>query len=168
MEDKKKKRFGKLNIVDIIIILVVVAVIALFAVKQLTKAPDNSDIRDVTFVVVTEGVRREIYEDIASHIPSQLVASGAYAEGNVVSLEASPVEVESIEQLHSNNLTQVVTVVPGEDEEFFTLRFTITAPMDINSLKMELSGQEVRTGREYIVKTEFFELTGLITSIERS
>lgn len=164
---EKKKLFGKLNVVDVIIILVVLALVVVFAVNQLTKTPVETNVQDVTFVVVTEGVRKETYEDIAAKLPATLVASGAYASGQVTAVEASPVEVESIEQIHSNNLTQTVTVIPGEDEEFVSLRFTITAPMDLNSLTMELSTQEIRTGREYIVKTAYFELTGTIVSVTR-
>ncbi len=166
-EKKSKKLFGKLNVMDVVIILVVVALLAVFLVKQFTQKPAETDVQDVTFVVVTEGVRKEAYEDIAAHVPATLVASGAYASGEVKQVEATPVQVESIEQIHSNNLTQTVTVVPNADEEFVTLRFTITAPMDLKSLKMELSSQEVRTGREYIVKTAYFELTGTIVSVTR-
>ena len=169
MDEKKskKKLFGKLNVMDVVIILVVVALVAVFLVKQFTQKPVETNMQDVTFVVVTEGLRKEAYEDMAAHAPAQLVASGAYASGKVTAIEASPVKVESIEQIHSNNLTQTVTVIPGEDEEFVTVRFTITAPMNLNDLKMELSSQEIRTGREYIVKTAYFEVTGTIVSVDR-
>ncbi len=167
MEEKKKKRFGKLNVMDVVIILVVVALVAVFLVKQLTKAPVETDVQDVTFTVVTEGLRKELYEDIAAHVPATLVASGSYTSGQVTAVESKPVEVQSIEQIHSNNLTQSVTVTPAADEEFVTARFTVTAPMDLKDLTMELSKQEIRTGREYVVKTEFFEVTGLIVNVDR-
>ena len=166
-ENKKKKLFGKLNVMDVVIILVVVALVAVFAVKQFTKKPVETDVRDVTFTVVTEGLRKEAYEDMAAHVPATLVASGTYANGQVTGIEAAPVEVAAIQQIHSNNLTQPTYVIPNENEEFVTVRFTVTAPMNLKDLKMELSSQEIRTGREYIVKTEFFEVTGTIVGIDR-
>ena len=129
---------------------------------------------DPIYVEIGEDWEIEVSLSIASNSGSNAfsVARTVTAEtsgvtvdgGQVTSLEAEPVTVEKFEQTYSSGK---VTLLPGEGEEFVRLRFTITVPVDLNDLTMEAGSQEIRTGREYVVKTAYYEITGTIVSIDR-
>ncbi len=154
--DGKKRR--KFNIVDAVI-LVVIALLIVFVVWKVV-VPNSyvSDYQKITYTVRVEAIPKTMYDGIKKNMPSQLVSSGEYVDGSVISAESFPCQVETIEDSYGN------TVVPGQD--YVTAIFTVTANVDMNALTTKVGTQEVRTGREHIVKTRFFEVDGYIETIE--
>lgn len=164
MENESKKK-RKINIVDIIVIVIVLAAAAFLGWRFLRNVDSTANMGEVTYTVVVEAVPIEMYENIASWIPSQLIASGAYYPGHVMAVSAEPCEVTELEKTNVTNSSIKSKIIP--DGEYVTLTFTITAKIELDSLTSEVGTQEVRTGRSHIVKTKYFEITGTIISVDR-
>ncbi len=155
-----EKQKHKFNAVDVVIILIVVALIA-FAVYQFLSP--NEDVVEtngtLTLEVLVSPQPQEMYEDIMKNVPAQLVASNELVDGRVVSAVFEEVEVTSMEN---------APVTYETDRVYGTILFTIELQADLNDLSTGVGNQEIRTGRSYIVKTQYYEITGTILSVERT
>ena len=80
--EQKAKRVGKFNVIDIIAVILILAVVAFGAWKLLGSRDGGeageSSMVQVTYVVRAEGVPVELYENCLEHLPSPLMASGAW------------------------------------------------------------------------------------------
>ena len=165
--DKKGKLFGKLNIIDLIAILLILAVLALIGYKLMDGKSSSlaGGGQSIVYTVEVKGVEPEVYENIKTMLPSQLMAANEMLDAYVTDVQATPVEndtytVEWNDSLKENVITQVKA---GTYDLVFTIEGTIT-----NTLTSELGTQEIRVGKSHIVKTTTFELEGgVITSCER-
>lgn len=146
MDQKAKKR---LNVIDIIAVAVILAAVAFVGYKML--GPGGSDAAQqemvkVTYKVKKEGVPAEMYENSKKHLPSKLMASGAFVGGEVVAVEEEPYYVLGPD---------------GEwilDEAHTTLIFTaVTEVAKGNVMLTKVGEQEVRVGKEHILKSEYVE-----------
>lgn len=146
MDQKAKKR---LNVIDIIAVVVILAAVAFVGYKML--GPGGSDAAQqemvkVTYKVKKEGVPAEMYENSKKHLPSKLMASGAFVGGEVVAVEEEPYYVLGPD---------------GEwilDEAHTTLIFTaVTEVAKGNVMLTKVGEQEVRVGKEHILKSEYVE-----------
>lgn len=146
MDQKAKKR---LNVIDIIAVVVILAAVAFVVYKML--GPGGSDAAQqemvkVTYKVKKEGVPAEMYENSKKHLPSKLMASGAFVGGEVVAVEEEPYYVLGPD---------------GEwilDEAHTTLIFTaVTEVAKGNVMLTKVGEQEVRVGKEHILKSEYVE-----------
>lgn len=146
MEQKARKR---LNIIDIIAVVVILAAVAFVGYKVL--GPGGSDAAQqetvkVTYKVKKEGVPAEMYENSKKHLPSKLMASGAFVGGEVVAVEEEPYYVLGPDG-------QWVL-----DEAHTTLIFTaVTEVAKGNVMLTKVGEQEVRVGKEHILKSEYVE-----------
>ena len=165
--DKKGKLFGKLNIIDLIAIVLILAVLALIGYKLMDGKSSSlaSGGQSIVYTVEVKSVEPEVYENIKTMLPSQLMAANEMLDAYVTDVQATPVKndtytVEWKSSLKENVITQVEA---GTYDLVFTIEGTITNP-----LTSELGTQEIRVGKSHIVKTTTFELEGgIITSCER-
>lgn len=156
-EKAKERRKGKFNIVDAVIIVVVLLLAAFVVYKLTNKSNYVGDYQEITYTVRVEAMSKVMYDDIINEIPSQLVASGQYVDGEVVSVECLPCQPEYIIDQYDNR------IIPSQ--EYVTVIFTIKARVDMNVLITEVGTQEVRPGRVHIVKTRRFEVNGFIETV---
>ena len=145
MEQKARKR---LNIIDIIAVAVILAAVAFVGYKVLGPGGETAaqEVVKVTYKVKKEGVPAEMYENSKKHLPSKLMASGAFVGGEVVAVEEEPYYVLGPD---------------GEwilDEAHTTLIFTaVTEVAKGNVMLTKVGEQEVRVGKEHILKSEYVE-----------
>lgn len=158
MIDEKGRLFGKINIVDLLVILVIVIAAAVLGVKFLgpnSTIAVNPKTTQVTYKVLVESVQPEVYENIQQYIPSTLMASGELLDGQVTSVEAKP---------HGGDVTVSTagdTVAFTADKGLLDLTFTVECNI-ANPITTEIGTQEVRVGKTHILKTDKFELNGVI------
>lgn len=158
MIDEKGRLFGKINIVDLLVILVIVIAAAVLGVKFLgpnSTIAVNPKTTQVTYKVLVESVQPEVYENIQQYIPSTLMASGELLDGQVTSVEATP---------HGGDVTVNTTgdtVAFTADKGLLDLTFTVECNI-ANPITTEIGTQEVRVGKTHILKTDKFELNGVI------
>lgn len=163
--DEKGKLFGKLNIVDLLVILLLVAAVVLVAYKMMNRGDGSgAGHKALTYTVLVENVEPEVYEGLKAYIPAdgtgdQLMANGEIVNAWVVDVSSAP---------HKDGLT--MTDVEGKkltfpvENDALDLTFTIRADV-VNAVTNEVGTQEVRIGKNHIVKTVHFELdNGTITS----
>ena len=145
MEQKARRR---LNIIDIIAVAVILAAVAFVGYKMLGPGGETAaqEVVKVTYKVKKEGVPAEMYENSKKHLPSKLMASGAFVGGEVVAVEEEPYYVLGPD---------------GEwilDEAHTTLIFTaVTEVAKGNVMLTKVGEQEVRVGKEHILKSEYVE-----------
>lgn len=161
MIDEKGRLFGKINIVDLLVILVIVIAAVVLGMKFLkpgTAAGGGAVGHHVEYTVLVKGVDPEVYESIVNndYIPSTLMASGELLDGQVTAVTAAPHE-----DTVSLDTTDGTVELPAE-RGLLDLTFTVECNIT-NVVTTEIGTQEVRVGKSHIVKTDKFELTGVVT-----
>ena len=156
MIDEKGRLFGKINIVDLLVLLVVVIGIVVVAVKFIipnTAAGSGGGATKthLTYQVLVENVRPEVYENVQKYIPSTLMAAGEMLDGQVVAVTAEPRE-QQVNMSTSGGTALVIPVNQGN----LNLTFTIECNV-VNPVTSEIGTQEVRVGKGHIIKTTHFE-----------
>ncbi len=161
MIDEKGRLFGKINIVDLLVILVVIIAAVVLGMKFLKPGSSGavgggSTTTHVEYTVLVESVQPAVYESIKeNYIPSTLMASGELLDGQVTAVEAKP---------HGGDITVSTsgdTVALTADKGLLDLTFTVECNV-ANPITTELGTQEVRVGKSHILKTDKFELNGVI------
>ena len=157
MIDEKGRLFGKINIVDLLVLIVVVILIAALGLKLFGKGgalagpPQETKL---TYTVRVNGVYPAVYEDIMQWVPGdQLMASGDLLNAYVTAVDAQPHQ-----EIATIGTASGALMVPLEGD-LLDLTFTIEAYVT-NTVTSEVGTQEVRTGKQHIVKTQHFELAG--------
>lgn len=166
----KKKLVWKFNIIDIIIIILILAVLAFLGVKVVNARNSGAAVNmgTITYVVEVPALEKGLYEQIAAYIPTQMAASGKWVNGNIISVESVPCELEYLEVTNPVNPTLTGYVKAAPEQEYVTAYFTCTATVDLNDLLNTVGTQEVRLGRAHYVKSVDFEVSGTIISLEKS
>lgn len=157
MEQKEKKIFGKLNIIDFIVVILLVLAVAFVGYKLARRGSGGSEAArcKITYTVRCEGVAAESYEAARRYVPSQVMASGVRYDVWITGVEAEPYLV-----LESGRWT--------EDPEHVNVTFTLEGTVANNEiLTSDVGGQEVRIGKsDYIVKSEYLEFgSGIVTDV---
>ena len=127
----------KFNVIDVIAVILIVAVAAFLGAKILGGNDSGVEIVDIRYSVLCEDQNIEIYENVQKYIPSALMASGTLYDAQVISVEATPSQ-------ENPNHEDLVFVVEGTVEK---------APV----LVPKVGAQEIRIGKEIILKTEYLE-----------
>ena len=147
----------KFNIIDIIVAAVIVLVVVLLAVKLGTSSDDSQvTYASIRYTAVVENQPVEVYEGVKEHVPGALMASGArYDDQKIVSVTAEPTLVCS-------NGEWV------EDPNHVDITFTVEGSVEVTPVMTTTVGsQEIRVGREIILKTEYIEFDpAVVSSVE--
>ena len=149
MEQKNKRIFGKLNIVDFLVLLLILAVGVFLVYKRASRGGESSEAStiQVQYTVKCEDVDKSLYENCQKYLPSQLMASGVLYDGQITGVTSAPYYV-----LDGNG--QWV-----EDPEHVNLLFTVQVNVpDTAVMTTKVGDQEVRVGKsDYILKSEYIE-----------
>ena len=165
MIDEKGRLFGKINIVDLLVILVIVIAAAVLGVKFLKPGGGSaigggSTGTHVEYTVLVENVQPEVYESVKAFVDAgdaTLMASGELLDGQVTYVTAVPHE-----DTGSVDTTEGTVELPA-GKDLLDLTFTVECNVS-NTITTEIGTQEVRVGKNHIVKTDRFELTGVVTN----
>lgn len=148
--EQKAKRIGKFNVVDIIAVVLIIAVVGFVGYKLMNRSNSASVPQEtvhIVYQVKAEGVAAELYENVKEHLPSKMMASGAYVGGEITAVEAQPYYV-----LGENNEWV---------EDPYHVNLILTAETDVTAggvMLTKVGEQEVRVGKEHIIKSEYVEL----------
>ena len=145
--EQKKRRF---NVVDIIAVVLILAVLAFAGYKLMNRGGGGAAVEQkkisVTYQAKAECVAAELYENCLEHLPSRMMASGAIVGGEIVSVEKEPYMV-----LGPNGEWV-------EDPDHVNLIFTaVTEVADGPVLLTKVGDQEIRIGKDHIIKSEYIE-----------
>ena len=161
MERSEKKR--KLNIIDVIVIVILVAALAFAAYKLLNRGSEELGDADalstpnIRFTVLCNDLDPTMAENILSSL-----------SGAPMSIGGSTVEMTRL--YNSNKLVdaQVVEFSAVDGAEGTTdLLLTVEANATATPGAYSVVTQEIRIGKDYIVKTIGVEITGQILSLEK-
>ena len=150
--EQKAKRIGKFNIVDVIAVVLILAVLVFAGYKLMSRGGGEAAEQNkmpVTYLAKAEGVPAELYENCKEHLPSAMMASGAMVNGEIVDVAKEPYYVLGPDGEWV------------EDPHHVTLIFTATTEVTEGAVMLTKVGdQEVRIGKEHIIKSEYIEVQG--------
>jgi len=144
--DEKGRLFGKLNLIDLVVVLIIIVGVAAVGMKLFgNKAVETVTSQKVTltYEVVCEDVPEHVAEYCTANIGGQLLSSGKLLDAHIVGCEAVPVSSEQTD-----------------------LYFTIEANTAFAGSVYAVGSQEVRVGKEHLVKTSHIECEGIISDLE--
>ena len=158
--NEKGKLFGLINIVDLLVLVAAIAVVAgvgykLFApqikesVQPQVELTAIVRVRGATPFLVTEVERN-------SQVGKQLVSGNSYVNGTIEDMK-----IEDYAQQVTTADGRIVTAVDKKD-----IVFTIKTTVPKGTATPSIGTQEVRAGRTFIVKTNDFETSGNIDSVD--
>ena len=148
--NEKGKLFGIINVVDLLVLVAAIAVVAgvgykLFA-KQIKEvaSPQVS----LTMTVRVRGATPFLVNEVQrnSQVGKSLVNGNSYVNAQITTADGR--------------------IVTATDPEKKDLVFTITTKVSKGTPAPAIGTQEVRAGRTFIVKTNDFETTGNIDSVD--
>lgn len=147
-----KKKF---NIVDIIIIAVIVAIIAMITQRGKIKESISGDKKRVRFTCLVEELPKETFEDLK--VGDELFAQYAIQPGKITKIET-----------FSNNRQDFSEGITDEiyNPDNLSAKVTCEAEVLYDGPYMQLGGQEVKAGIDYILKTETFAANSKIVFAE--
>lgn len=157
--NEKGKLFGIINVVDLITIVFIVAVIAGVIWKiGLNKISDAiaSDM-EIEFTVQVDGVDCDLLDSIEETLPAPMMSNGSYISAEVSSVEFLDYVSEVTDE------DGITTFYP--DETHCSVLFHCTAKVPEGSVNLPVGSQEIRIGKEHIVKTRNIEFEGYVTSL---
>jgi len=146
MEQKAKKRF---NVVDIIAVILILAVLVFAGYKLMNRGSGAAPVEKVkvTYTVKAECVAPELYENVKKHLPSKMMASGAFVGGEIIAVEKQPYFVLGPDGQWVEDPYHINLLLTAE-----------TAVTDGAVMLTKVGEQEVRVGKEHIIKSEYVEL----------
>ena len=146
----------KFNVIDVIVVVLIVAVAVLLVMKFSGGETYEAQYGSIRYTVVVQDQPIEVYEGVEEHVPGALMASGArYDDQRIVAVTAKPVLVYS-------NGEWV------EDPNHVDIFFTVEGTVEITPvMTTTVATQEIRVGREVILKTEYLEFDpAIVTKVE--
>ena len=146
--NEKGKLFGIINVVDLLVLVAAIAVVAGVGYKLFAK-----QIKEVASpqVSLTMTVR------VRGATPF-LVNGNSYVNAQITDMK--------IDDYNQQVTTADGRIVTATDPEKKDLVFTITTKVSKDTPAPAIGTQEVRAGRTFIVKTNDFETTGNIDSVD--
>ena len=161
--DEKGKLGGKINIIDLIVILVVLAAVA--AVFVLGGRGGGGAPQHVVYTVEVQGVDEDVYKNIQNMRPSQLLSSEQLQDGYVTKVEGTKVQENDQARIDAYQNVYFVGMRPG-----LAGAYDVVCTVEANitdTVNSKIGSQEIRVGRNHIVKTVDFELdSGIIITKE--
>ena len=160
--NEKGKLFGLINVVDLIVLLLVIAVIGVLATKLLGNRVTEAVVQKVDCYAQVRiiGAHPTLVEEVQRQnlVGQRMVAGSVYIDGTIedVWLEDYKVQVQ----------TDDGRIVTATDPDKKDIIFAIKFPIAKDTPNPKLGSQEVRAGRTLIVKTQTFETSGTIRSVQ--
>ena len=156
--NEKGKLFGLINIVDLLVLIAAVAVAAGVGYKLFAPQIKESVQPQVelTAIVRVRGATPFLVTEVERN--SQLVSGNSYVNGTIEDMK-----IEDYAQQVTTADGRIVTAVdPDKKDIVFTIKTTVPK----GTATPSIGTQEVRAGRTFIVKTNDFETSGNIDSVD--
>lgn len=160
--NEKGKLFGVINIVDLLVLLAAIAVVAGVGYKLF--APQIADATaaqvDMTVTVRVRGATPFLVAELErnSQVGKQLVSGNSYVNAKITDMK-----IEDYVQQVTTADGRIVDALDGTKKDVV---FTIETTVPKDTPTPTIGTQEIRAGRTMIVKTNDFETTGNIDSVD--
>ena len=160
--NEKGKLFGVINVVDLLVLLAAIAVVIgvgykLFA-TQITEitSPEVS----MTVTVRVRGATPFLVEEAErnSQVGKQIVSGNSYTNAVITDMQVE----DYVQQVTTADGSIVDALDPSKKDLVFTIETTVAK----GTASPAIGTQEVRAGRTFIVKTNEFETSGIITTVD--
>ena len=154
--NEKGKLFGIINVVDLLVLVAAIAVVAGVGYKLFAK-----QIKEVASpqVSLTMTVRvRGATPFLVNEVQRNSQVGNSYVNAQITDMK--------IDDYNQQVTTADGRIVTATDPEKKDLVFTITTKVSKGTPAPAIGTQEVRAGRTFIVKTNDFETTGNIDSVD--
>lgn len=152
--DEKGRFLGLINTIDLLVILGVLLVIG--GVFYKFKKPSPTKIVKVTFTVIAPAIRPEMLTNVK--VGDRMVSSSGFTNVVVKDVKTKPAYMITTDSAGR----RVETLDPYLKDLFVTLE----GKTDISGSTIKLGDQEIRSNKEYFVKSLDYELKGLIMAVE--
>ena len=168
---KNGRLFGKLNIVDVLILLVVIAAAAFLAVRLV----GGSSGETITADEPQPNLRYTVLCEDMPLMQAENAVTAVTAEDYELKLDDDSILEVSPNQIFNSNKFQDAQITSAEilpqadsaDGQRVTVRFVIEAAAKNTVGSFVVGTQEVRIGRDYIVKTVDIEMPGTVSAMEK-
>lgn len=155
--DEKGRLFGKINVIDLLVIALIIAVAAIAATKLMGRSlglPGESKISWIEYTVEVPLVQESVYDAVKAEVDgggdgAQLMADGLMLDGRIIEISSEPY-ILPVERADG-------VIVASEQPGYVTVNVTIQAAIS-NDITQKVGTQEVRIGKNHIVKTKTVEL----------
>lgn len=153
--DEKGKFLGLINIVDLLVLAAVLLVIGGAAYKIKGQDAQNAP-KTVRVTVITPAIRPEMLTNVK--VGDKIVSGSSFTNVVVKDFKIQPAFMVNPD----SNGQRVEAIDPYLKDVIFTLEGqTVISAGTIN-----LGGQDIRSNKEYYVKTLLYEFKGLIMNVE--
>lgn len=161
--DEKGRLFGKINFIDLLVVLMLVVVVLAVTWKlagnRVTAAIDSEkQLPAITYEVLCTNVNNDVCAYAETLVDDQLMASGKMLDGYITAVSTEPYYMVCVDADGNP--------VNARDPQNSCLRFTISCNTPMTEYAYALGTQELRVGKNHIVKTCNLEVTGTITAME--
>ncbi len=160
--NEKGKLFGIINVVDLLVLVAAIAVVAGVGYKLFASQIHEVTAQqvDMTVTVRVRGATPFLVEEIErnSQVGKQIVSGNSFTSATITDMTMEP---------YSQQVTTADgRIVVATDPQKMDLIFTIQTTIPKGTAAPAIGTQEIRAGRTMIVKTNDFESTGNIDSVE--
>ncbi len=159
--DERGRLFGRFNIVDMLVLLAILIVVAAAAWYLVGNKIAEASMPDVKMTMVTRirGAHPRQYEEIAKNkLPQQLISGNNYVDdAYLVKVEKTPYVV----QLQTDDGQIKEATDPTRIDVLFTIEARVPADQPIT----KIGTQEIRAGRDHIIKTKYIEYASIIEKV---
>lgn len=160
--NEKGKLFGVINVVDLLVLVAAIAVVAgvgykLFA-PQIAEATSKQV--PMTVVVRVRGATPFLVEEVQRNdqVGKKIVSGSSYTTATITDMRIE----DYVQQVTTADGRIVDATDPSKKDIIFTIETTVAE----DTAAPSIGTQEIRAGRTMIVKTNDFETTGNIDSVQ--
>ena len=155
--DEKGKLFGKLNIIDLLVIIFVIAAVIVVGMKFLGGEDEVVSTTRLTYTVRVTAQSEQVAERVAEYVDTasgkrdQLMANDLMVDAYIIDYWTEPTAYHKM----SNGTVEIFDADTAE-AGLVDICFVIEANV-ANTLMNEVGTQQVRIGKDHIVKTTHLE-----------
>ncbi|MDD2422372.1 MAG: DUF4330 domain-containing protein [Heliobacteriaceae bacterium] len=153
--DEKGRLFGLINPLDLIILVAVIALVIGLATK--TKTIVQTTAVEIQFEVLSKRVHPEYAANLNPTDPL-LGPAGFLDDAKIVAFRTVP--------SRTSQANAEGQLVPAEDPHYLDVHTLIKGTSRSATADFKIGGQEIKTGREYWLKTQFIQLLGTVENVQ--
>ncbi len=154
--DDKGKLFGLINIIDLLVILAVLLVAGGAYYKLKMQNSGQGAAKTVTVTVIAPGIRPEMLTNVK--VGDKMVSGDSFTNFVIKKVEIKPAYMISVDSAGQ----RVASYDPYLKDMFVTLEGKTV----ISGGTIRLGGQDIKSNKEFFVKSLDYELKGLVMSVD--
>ncbi len=154
--DEKGKLFGLVNVIDLLVLAAVLLVIGGAVYKFKGKDTVQNTPKTVRVTVLAPAIRPEMLTGV--QVGDKMVSGSSFTNVAIKDFEIQP----AFMVISDSDGRRVEAIDPFLKDVVFTLEGTTT----ISSGTINLGGQDIRSNKEYYVKSLLYEFKGQVMNVE--